>query len=374
MSSKVRQRRGKKASGNQAVTEANQKASDGSAQEKQRQQDERTLSQIFWEHPLIVVLPFVLIPYLLYNAYLYVVLQRPELASPLYSLRPALKVSEPRQVLIVGTMSSGTTQVAHELHSNFALEVQHEVSDSTTYFCRDGTVSWFHGIRFLPPPEEEPVLRMAKLCVNFTNNMGFHPRMYAAQPCSSWKPWSSCWMKSCFQLLRNEWGCSRRQDCETPFAVTLLQVRHPMHTMESLAAKFCTANSTTVHPSFETFVGALFSVQNLNSCLEWVATYVLEYNEAMLLAHQQGTIDHWYRVEETSPCQVVALAGFLNNSNLLYSPNRDKVTLKCRDEQLQQPMVSTQYHVNKQVNLTLSDFPKGYVERIQNLVRTLGYA
>lgn len=375
MSSKARQRRGKKAAGNQQAT-ANRHTADASANKKKQQHDERTLSQIFWEHPLIVVLPYVLIPYLLYNAYLYVILQRPELVSPLLSLRPALKLTEPRQVLIVGTMSSGTTQVAHELSHNFGLEVEHEVSDSTSYFCRDGTVSWFHGIRFLPPLDEESLPRMAKLCVNFTSHMGFHPRMYAAKSCSSTKTWSSCWMKYCFQLLQNEWGCTHRQNCETPFAVTLLQVRHPMHTMESLVSKFCTANNTAVHSSFKTFVTALFHpVKDLNTCLEWVATYVLEYNHAMLLAHKQGAIDHWYRVEETSPCQVAALAGFIDDSNhLVYRPNHEKVALKCRDEQLQQSMVSTKYKINQQdLNLTLADFPNDYAGRIQKLIRALGY-
>lgn len=363
MSRNLRQRRGKKALTIRQESSVNASPSD--ALIIIAKDNETTLSQIFWEHPLIVVLPYVLIPYFIYNAYHYVVLQRPELLSPFVSLRPALKVTEPRQALIVGTMSSGTTQVAHELYSHLGLEVQHEVSDSTTYFCRDGTVSWFHGIRFLPHPPTMP--QMAKLCVNFTNNMGFHPRMYAAQSCSSWTTWSSCWMKSCFHLLQNEWGCSP-QSCQTPFAVTLLQVRHPIRTMESLAAKFCVG--TTVHPSFETFVSALFSVQ-AGECLEWVATYVLEYNQAMLQAHQQGAIHHWYRVEETSPCQVAALAGFLNHTNPLYH----RVQQKCRDdEQLQHPMVSTQYQINdKVVNLTLSDFPKEYRGRIQSLMKTLGY-
>jgi hypothetical protein len=341
-----------------------------SASEPQQLTNEKTLSQIFWGHPLIVVLPYVMFPYLLYHAYHYVLLQRPELLSPFVTLRPALAITEPRQVLIVGTMSSGTTQVAHELSTHFGLEVQHEVSDSTSYFCRDGTVSWFHGIRFLPPPSS--IERMAPLCVNFTNNMGFHPRMYAAQSCSSWQTWSACWMKSCFHVLQHEWGCAQRH-CETPFAVTLWQVRHPLRTMESLTAKFC--NGTSVHPSFETFVDALFpSEQERNTCHEWVASYVLEYSQAMLLAHQRGDIAYWYRVEETSPCQVAALAGFLNESTVFYRSNQDQVDRKCRNnDQLQQPMVSTQYKINENVTLTMSDFPNEYAHRIKKLIQTLGY-
>ncbi|GAX23153.1 hypothetical protein FisN_33Lu049 [Fistulifera solaris] len=365
MSSKTRQRRGKKQT---APPEATAIRNNASSSEPRQSTDEKTLSQIFWGHPLIVVLPYVMIPYLLYHAYHYVLLQRPELLSPFATLRPALAITEPRQVLIVGTMSSGTTQVAHELSTHFGLEVQHEVSDSTSYFCRDGTVSWFHGIRFLSPPAS--IERMAPLCVNFTQNMGFHPRMYAAQSCSSWQTWSACWMKSCFEVLQREWGCTQRPNhhCETPFRVTLWQVRHPLRTMESLTAKFC--NGKSVHPSLVTFVEALFpSKQKPNTCLEWVAYYVLEYSQAMLLAHQRGDIVHWYRVEETSPCQVAALAGFLNDSSTV-----PQVAQKCRDnELLQQPMISTQYKINQNVTLTMSDFSNEYARRIKKLIQALGY-
>jgi hypothetical protein len=367
MSNKTRQRRGKKQA---APLEASSKRNDATSRKESSQQstDEKTLSQIFWGHPLIVVLPYVMVPYLIYHAYHYVLLQRPELVSPFIGLRPALAITDPRQVLIVGTMSSGTTQVAYELSTHFGLEVQHEVSDSTSFFCRDGTVSWFHGIRFLPPPSS--IEQMAPLCVNFTHNMGFHPRMYAAQSCSSWQTWSACWMKSCFEVLQREWGCTQRPNyCETPFAVNLWQVRHPLRTMESLTAKFC--NDTSVHPSFVTYVKALFpSEQERNTCLDWVATYVLEYSQAMLLAHQRGDIDHWYRVEETSPCQVAALAGFVKESS-----TDSHVAQKCRDnELLQQPMVSTQYKINQQnATLTLSDFPNEYARRIKKLIQVLGY-
>ena len=49
-------------------------------------------------------------------------------------------------------MSSGTTQMAHGLTSKLGLEIGHENSETKWSFVRDGTVSWFHGIRFLPRP------------------------------------------------------------------------------------------------------------------------------------------------------------------------------------------------------------------------------
>ena len=75
--------------------------------------------------------------------------------------RPALPLSGKRTLLIVGTMGSGTTQRAHELRA-LALEVGHEASDSREALCRDATVSWAHGMRFvgagLSPAQRELVV------------------------------------------------------------------------------------------------------------------------------------------------------------------------------------------------------------------------
>eukprot|EP00535_Pseudo-nitzschia_heimii_P006283 CAMPEP_0197195038 /NCGR_PEP_ID=MMETSP1423-20130617/30336_1 /TAXON_ID=476441 /ORGANISM="Pseudo-nitzschia heimii, Strain UNC1101" /LENGTH=185 /DNA_ID=CAMNT_0042648573 /DNA_START=176 /DNA_END=730 /DNA_ORIENTATION=+ len=120
--------------------------------------------------PFIVITLLVVLPHVFYTCYLYVCLQRPELLAwavssltacgldrlglplPIPILRPAFRSVDARQVLVVGTMSSGTTQVAHELRSKIDLEIGHENSETLWSFVRDGTVSWFHGIRFLPRP------------------------------------------------------------------------------------------------------------------------------------------------------------------------------------------------------------------------------
>eukprot|EP00984_Skeletonema_dohrnii_P013579 scaffold5625_cov90-Skeletonema_dohrnii-CCMP3373.AAC.1 len=63
------------------------------------------------KNPLFVITAVILMPYALYNAYLYLFLQHPELISFLYpTIRPAVKVHDTRQLLIVGTISSGTSQ------------------------------------------------------------------------------------------------------------------------------------------------------------------------------------------------------------------------------------------------------------------------
>lgn len=59
-----------------------------------------------------------------------------------------LQVHEEKQVLILGTMGSGTAQMSREL-ARLGMEVGHEASDSVNEPCRDGTISWAHAIRFL---------------------------------------------------------------------------------------------------------------------------------------------------------------------------------------------------------------------------------
>lgn len=101
-------------------------------------------------------------PYALYLVYLYLHLQ-----SGL--LRPVVADAGIRQVLIVGSQSSGTSQLAAGLQE-LGLEVEHEHSDARWAFCRDGTVSWFHGIRFLPDAPQEESLSL--ICSRWWDNIG----------------------------------------------------------------------------------------------------------------------------------------------------------------------------------------------------------
>ena len=66
--------------------------------------------------------------------------------------------------------SSGTSQLAAGLQA-LGLEVEHEHSDSRWAFCRDGTVSWFHGTRFLPGKPREESLR--RVCSKWWDNIGY---------------------------------------------------------------------------------------------------------------------------------------------------------------------------------------------------------
>ena len=121
--------------------------------------DDMTAGEIIKKHPLIRVGKFVLIPYLLYYGYYYIRLQHPEYMSKatggLINLRPAVYgTNTPRQVLIVATPGSGTVQMSTELRTKLSLEIGHESTDAAWEFTRDGSVSWFHGIRFLTQPKD----------------------------------------------------------------------------------------------------------------------------------------------------------------------------------------------------------------------------
>jgi hypothetical protein len=327
--------------------------------------EEVSLWTTFSSHPLVQVAAVILPIFFLYHAYYFFILQHPEYLQPVLKLRPSVGLTDERQLLIVGTMSSGTTQVAAELSKNLNLEVAHEASDARWYFCRDGTVSWFHGIRFLEPrkPLNRHADKLLRFCTNFTANMGFHPSMYRStltcgrngaagvaggMTLAGWTPastWSPCWAKECFSILSREWGCAARKttttssslsSCETPFRRVLHQVRHPLRTVESLVTKFCVDGvDGAVNPSFVRFMGSLFDFYDVqDSCIEAATKYVLYYTNALLEARKQGRIFAMYRVEDVSPCQIAALAG------LVHEDNDEKESSKFSDLPLTQIFVS----------------------------------
>lgn len=293
---------------------------------------------------------------------------------------PAISLSDPRQVLIVGTISSGTSQVTADWKRMLGLEIGHENSEATWSFVRDGTVSWFHGIRYIPRPGMDTSLAYKKndkkesgkntfssvvneLCREFRPNMGFHPFMFRNGKCSLRQSWNACWKNECRDVLKREWGCGLRKiksssgdrdddACDTPFQKVLLQVRHPLRTIESLVAKFCIGDDVEgdVQPAFVTFMNALFPHHNfsLMSCIEAAGYYVDEYNSALLTAQSQGYLGESFHVEDMTPCAVAELAGFVDE-NALYSSSRDLVINACSDmgNKAVELMKSTENSYNK---------------------------
>jgi hypothetical protein len=322
--------------------------------------------QQHWTFPLFCIVACAMMPYVVYVCYLFVLLQHPDLIAKatlgIVHSRPAVGLKDPRQLLIVGTMSSGTSQVADDMRTKLNLEIGHENADTKWNFVRDGTVSWFHGTRYLEwktSDSKEGVRRrsFSELCSTFTDFMGFHPNMYRDGPCSPREKWSSCWIRECLHILHQEWGCALRNACVTPFVTTLFQTRHPVRTVESLVAKFCEGDnlSGNTHPSFLRFAGALFPHRDfLNmSCVEAAGFFVVEYSRSMLAAMQLGKIAARYKVEESTPCDIAVMAGFDNSRSMLV----------CNDPSphpAKEPMRSSKFTVNRgKLNLRWEDFLGG---------------
>ena len=311
--------------------------------------DEKTAWEVFTQHPLIWVGKFIMPPYALYLAYFFFRLQHPEYLSKatagIISLRPSVGIQDPRQLLIVASPSSGTVQMQKELKYKLGLEIGHETSDTAWHFVRDGTVSWFHGIRFLPHPntkeeKEESIKNFGVICGgngNYTKNMGFHPAAYRTpvHGCSYRSAWDDCWQKECYRTLLKEWGCGTSNNCEINFDYTLHQVRNPIRNIESLAVKFCVngLDSGIVQEQFLVYAGTLFPHHNFHedSCIEATGYFLVEYQNAMIEARKRGDISAFYRIEETTACEVAEMAGLLSSTTATYEPNYKKMRRICED-------------------------------------------
>lgn len=265
-------------------------------------------------------------PYLAYNAYLFILLQ-----SDLF--RPHVALNETRQVLIVGLQSSGTTQMTASL-KGLGLEIAHENSEASWNFCRDGTISWMHALRFMPPKDEAGMKKsVTLLCRAHHASMGFHPAMFRSNSgCSYRSKWDGCWARECAHIAISMWGCALSEDhpCETPFTTSLLQVRHPLRNAESLVVKFCEEESARPVEPFLVFAHALFPGHpwELQPCYVTMARFWLLYNEAMIQALDRGAIHGFYAVEKTTPCAVASLAGF---GEAPYVPSREAYLASCLD-------------------------------------------
>lgn len=96
--------------------------------------NDETLFQTFHRHPLVRAAVTVGIPYVMYMAWQLVPLQHPNWVSRItlgvVQLRPVVSIRQKRQLLIVGSMSSGTTSMADEFQRKLGLEGE--------FFCVGG--------------------------------------------------------------------------------------------------------------------------------------------------------------------------------------------------------------------------------------------
>ena len=190
--------------------------------------------------------------------------------------RPALQLSSPRALLVIGAPSSGTTQMAREL-TLLGLEIGHEVSDPIGAVCRDGTVSWVHAaLRYAAfRSEEEREMTVLKLCSRprpscYNAAMIDGGRFGGGLKCivRGNPPWDLCWQNECLRVTRRELGCAASSlaaasadgelggdasspsvdtgNCTTPFERAVVQVRHPIRWIESAVSHFCQGRDDAV--------------------------------------------------------------------------------------------------------------------------------
>ena len=120
-----------------------------------------------------------------------------------------------RPLLIVGSPGSGTGQMAKSLQE-LGLNVEHETSRG-----RDGTVSWFHGMRLLTGRPNVQLLCQRPLPGTDWHPMQLEPHRCPAGCSTGNGCWNDCWRRSCPIVLRHQHGChrnstGRRRTCMPP--------------------------------------------------------------------------------------------------------------------------------------------------------------
>lgn len=300
---------------------------------------EETLSEVFFKHPLTRVAPFVLLPYIVWHSIYFFRLQRPDFL-PFLNLRPAIGQQEQRQVLILGSEMSENRYVTLGMGKILGLEIVQEAFDAQKYFCRDGSVSWFQIMRFLEASRDTQAAQIdtwKELCIDRNTSLAevFHPNQYApSSTCSSRDKWSTCWSKECLQTIISLWGCAYDDDkpCQQQFSKVLHQVRHPIHSIEHLNATFC--SNDKLKPSFTQLLKGWFPQREWDSlsCLETMAWYDIDFHKTLIKARGSGLVHGIFQIEKTSPCEVAALAGFLDELSVVYTPNAAKTKKLCHDD------------------------------------------
>lgn len=320
--------------------------------------DDMTMFEIIYRHPLVRVVTVIMIPYLIYISNLYLQLQHPgyitKFTGGLLHPRPAVHGTNiPRQVLIVSTTpggssngqssSSGTVEMTTELRKKLSLEIGHGHSDAAWRFTRDGSISWFHGIRFLSQPEDtrgkiESVMKICNSGIASHTDMGFHPAAFGPpkNKCSYLVKWDECWKKECYLALLKEWGCGIANTCEVKFAKSVLHVRNPMAMLEGLVREYCVGGEVDgiVSTSFLLYASAMFPTHDFyaDSCIEATGTFLVMYLEAMMEARHRGDIAAFYQIEQSSVCDVAKVAGLLSADTTVYGPNHVRISQLCDED------------------------------------------
>jgi hypothetical protein len=387
---------------------------------------------VFKRHPLTYLIVLVGFPYFLYVAYRWIRLQQPQLVPTSFlgmnhKMRPAVGLQDARQVLILGSMSSGTSSIAQQLSaSSVVREVGHEDSDTAWKFVRDGTVSWFHGIRYWPSPSsssgnktEALMMRdrhISQLCKvqwmfrqenrGLGDNYGFGPTLFGTPEynCSWWQQApsipSSCYRHACEHALQRELACmtsSSVSSCVPKFQTTLLQTREPWKIVASLTAKYCYGDggggsNSIITDKLPPTLHWLFLALQVTSpkqslhCVDQLVDYVTTYYTNIL---QAAPDIPRYRIEDirpsstTSICRVLQLAGLDRLETTVYPPNHERYRKYCLENHNKDDDDDDDKDAKNAVNAInkgrvqwqdLLEYATDYsIDKMKRLYRDLGY-
>ncbi|GBG33268.1 Hypothetical Protein FCC1311_094922 [Hondaea fermentalgiana] len=346
-------------------------------------------TKVFLRNVLIICVVIVG-PYALFRGYMWSML-----SSGWF--RPVVELEDPRQVLVVGTQSSGTTATAQSLNE-LGIEVSHESVDAQDDFARDGTVGWAQGIRYLANEETRASrLDLDTLCEKPLLRIMHSTQFEQSSQCSYRVEWDRCWQHECHSVFSRNFGC--HPHCTRPpyFGRVLLQVRDPLRTVASLVVKYCeNANAGSLpHPLKMATLEGLFADipwrEMKGGCKEVFGHYYVAYNQRVMDAFVDDTegVFAWFRVEDTDPCALARLAGVLEpipgSRDVTYGPTRARALKACAGKETsavtEKPSGELKAHgsVNRgntgKLRLAWSDFDdlpelKG---RLQELARRFGY-
>lgn len=295
--------------------------------------------------------------------------------------RPAMEVYEERQLLVYGLQGSGTTQMSRELW-DLGLEMEHESSNSVMSFCRDGTVSWVHGLYAFQEGNDPPNTQLLCGATNPRFKV-FHPVLFQGN-CSQGEYWNACWRKECRELMAKNYGCMPRgRSCTTRFRRYLLQVRHPLRNIASNVAKYCTQTEWKSISSVPK-LGLLDALRaffpqvkwkSLKGCIHIFAKYWVEYNRRVL-----RYVDSWYQVENTTPCMVAKLGGFLDEGGPAYPESVKLARERCTEANMTVAKPSATGHINTinrgRLKRSYKDIQKldpELYQELRTLAKTFGY-
>ena len=259
--------------------------------------------------------------------------------SQYFGGRASLSLAGERQLLIVGTMGSGTTATAQSLTA-LGLEIKHESSDTQVELARDGTVSWAHALRYLAVPSSRRASLLASFCSRARHG-AWHAMMYdggrlgGGFDCKTLgNLWDACWARECRRVADNEIGCALNNppNCTSPFRKVLLQVRHPLRTIESNVVAFCRGHDdakaakgsvqldtlsllvpppprpTAAHHGSSTHRNNSTAASGIGECARQFGWWWVAYHKWMLPhAHV------FYRVEDTTACEILNLGGVIHD-------------------------------------------------------------